>query len=159
MVALVVLQQRKARDGRKEGWWWRRRRWCYWSPLLPAGSVTSCLLFLPSGELCWSPSSSSSTATLQLRQPLAARQPRRQVEAETMREIVHIQAGQCGNQIGAKVRLQNHPPNVSKLFSSPQFCVFQVASCVRQRVRPLDLPVRHGTPSKGGALGAARGRF
>merc|ERR1712156_567159 len=33
---------------------------------------------------------------------LAARQPRRQVEAETMREIVHIQAGQCGNQIGAK---------------------------------------------------------
>ena len=89
-----------------------------------------------SGELCWSPSplppsSSSSTATLlQLRQPLAARQPRRQVEAETMREIVHIQAGQCGNQIGAKVRLQNRPPNVSKLFSSPQFCVFQVASCV-----------------------------
>ena len=105
------------------------------------------------------PSSSSSTATLQLRQPLAARQPRRQVEAETMREIVHIQAGQCGNQIGAKVRLQNRPPNVSKLFSSPQFCVFQVASCVRQRVRPLDLPVWHGTPSKGGALGAARGRF
>ena len=50
------------------------------------------------------PSSSSSPATLlQLRQPLAARQPRRQVEAETMREIVHIQAGQCGNQIGAKV--------------------------------------------------------
>merc|ERR1711962_1100866 len=33
---------------------------------------------------------------------LAARQPRRQVEAETMREIVHLQAGQCGNQIGAK---------------------------------------------------------
>ena len=25
-----------------------------------------------------------------------------------MREIVHIQAGQCGNQIGAKVRFQNH---------------------------------------------------
>ena len=24
-----------------------------------------------------------------------------------MREIVHIQAGQCGNQIGAKVRLIN----------------------------------------------------
>lgn len=23
----------------------------------------------------------------------------------TMREIVHIQAGQCGNQIGAKVRI------------------------------------------------------
>lgn len=23
----------------------------------------------------------------------------------TMREIVHIQAGQCGNQIGAKVRM------------------------------------------------------
>merc|ERR1712083_976857 len=35
---------------------------------------------------------------------LAARQPRRQVEAvlAKMREIVHIQAGQCGNQIGAK---------------------------------------------------------
>ena len=25
-----------------------------------------------------------------------------------MREIVHIQAGQCGNQIGAKVRLGSH---------------------------------------------------
>lgn len=24
-----------------------------------------------------------------------------------MREIVHIQAGQCGNQIGAKVQLNN----------------------------------------------------
>ena len=46
LVALVVVQQRKARDERNEGWWWRRRRWCYWSPLLPAGSVTSCLLFL-----------------------------------------------------------------------------------------------------------------
>lgn len=27
--------------------------------------------------------------------------------ASTMREIVHIQAGQCGNQIGAKVRKQS----------------------------------------------------
>lgn len=27
--------------------------------------------------------------------------------AETMREIVHIQAGQCGNQIGAKVRIRD----------------------------------------------------
>lgn len=26
-----------------------------------------------------------------------------------MREIVHIQAGQCGNQIGAKVRDSLHP--------------------------------------------------
>ena len=25
---------------------------------------------------------------------------------ETMREIVHMQAGQCGNQIGAKVKIQ-----------------------------------------------------
>jgi len=33
-----------------------------------------------------------------------------------MREIVHLQAGQCGNQIGGKVALQNFP--VMKEFSA-----------------------------------------
>lgn len=28
-----------------------------------------------------------------------------------MREIVHIQAGQCGNQIGSKVRIENQVHN------------------------------------------------
>ena len=27
----------------------------------------------------------------------------------TMREIVHLQVGQCGNQIGAKVSFKKHP--------------------------------------------------
>jgi len=31
-----------------------------------------------------------------------------------MREIVHLQAGQCGNQIGAKVSPTNNPANVKQ---------------------------------------------
>lgn len=33
-----------------------------------------------------------------------------------MREIVHLQAGQCGNQIGSKVLLSNHYIEVEKRF-------------------------------------------
>ena len=44
-----------------------------------------------------------------------------------MREIVHLQAGQCGNQIGAKVRNDlKHPPLlVSLSLKEPVSCFFQ----------------------------------
>ena len=67
-----------------------------------------------------------------LRQPLAARQPRRQVEAvlAKMREIVHIQAGQCGNQIGAKVSLQKVPESDQNLFFYIGFSFLSCKLCV-----------------------------
>ena len=37
------------------------------------------------------------------RSPRSPRSPRPSCKARKMREIVHLQAGQCGNQIGAKV--------------------------------------------------------
>ena len=42
----------------------------------------------------------------------------------TMREIVHIQAGQCGNQIGAKVpwSVTNYLTFASSVHSTPSYC-------------------------------------
>lgn len=37
-----------------------------------------------------------------------AAEERAETHGGTMREIVHIQAGQCGNQIGTKVRAEFH---------------------------------------------------
>lgn len=42
-----------------------------------------------------------------------------------MREIVHIQAGQCGNQIGAKVRKQSIPPLISLLITSNSYLILK----------------------------------
>ena len=41
-----------------------------------------------------------------------------------MREIVHIQAGQCGNQIGAKVKLIDYNKKV----------IFRVENCLQNGV-------------------------
>ena len=38
-----------------------------------------------------------------------------------MREIVHLQAGQCGNQIGAKVRLDDQLDYKVQLFKNENF--------------------------------------
>lgn len=49
-----------------------------------------------------------------------------------MREIVHIQAGQCGNQIGAKVRNHNYDrftiynPFCSQSVGNPQNTLYTI---------------------------------
>ena len=48
-----------------------------------------------------------SRVRLELPPPPAGSHSTRAGNDSTMREIVHIQAGQCGNQIGAKVRVDN----------------------------------------------------
>lgn len=46
-----------------------------------------------------------------------------------MREIVHIQAGQCGNQIGAKVRKQNIKNMFALYWEKKKNCEFNFKIC------------------------------
>jgi len=72
-----------------------------------------------------------------------------------MREIVHLQAGQCGNQIGAKVFHQNIPLLPSRRIASSNVNTIRVSKCCFIE-REIEKSLSEGKRSTGPSRGISR---